>query len=197
MRKIIVAVLALALIGSGTASAHQPVVLLKTDTTAAKGPLLLDGTVSFAVRVTFSKAGKKRAFRAAFNQGDAINVQYLIVDKKPENTLRSRLLPSIVMTSPTGSSITMKINERTKFYEPFGRVNYLYLARYIGVAESGLYNFVITSKAKASVTIAVGDKEIAGQVIRGAAPTPPPTPTQTPTPTPTPTPPPSSSSSFG
>ncbi|CAB4756374.1 unannotated protein [freshwater metagenome] len=68
--------------------------------------------------------------------------------------------------------MTIKINERTKFYEPFGGVNYLYLARYKGVAESGEYSFVITAKGKAAVTIAVGEKEIRGEVLRGAKPTP-------------------------
>ena len=59
-------VVALAFIGSGVAVAHQPVALLNSDTTAAKGPLLVDGTVSFAVRAAFSKAGEKKAFRAQF-----------------------------------------------------------------------------------------------------------------------------------
>jgi hypothetical protein len=61
---------------------------------------------------------------------------------------------------------TMKINERTKFYEPYGGTNYLYLARYSGVAKAGIYNFVITSKAKAGITLAVGEKEIFGEVVR-------------------------------
>ena len=50
MKKLLAMVITLAVIGSGVAVAHQPVVLLNTDTTAAKGPLLVDGTVSFAVR---------------------------------------------------------------------------------------------------------------------------------------------------
>jgi hypothetical protein len=87
----------------------------------------------------------------------------------------------------------MKINERTKFYEPYGRTNYLYLARNSEVAKAGIYNFVITARAKSAITVAVGDKEIPGQVVRGAyvaptaTPTPTPTATATPTPTPTPT----------
>ena len=66
------------------------------------------------------------------------------------------------------------INERTKFYEPYGGTNYLYLARYSGVAKAGIYNFVITSRAKAGITLGVGEKEIFGEVVRGeyVAPTP-------------------------
>jgi cytochrome b involved in lipid metabolism len=192
-------------LGSTSAHAHQPVELLNTDTTAAKGPLLVDGTVSFAVRASFNKAGEKRAFRADFKAGDALAVQYLIVDKKPENTLKNTQLPQLVVTSPSGKSVTLKFTERTKFYEPYGKTNYLYLSRYSATSEAGTYNFMLTSRAKSAVTIAVGEREVPGEVIRGAKPSPTPTPTPsavapkptpsatptakpTPTPTPTPTP---------
>jgi hypothetical protein len=212
MKKLLALVIALTFIGSGVAVAHQPVVLLNSDVTAAKGPLLVDGTVSFAVRAAFNKAGEKKAFRAQFQEGDALEVQYLIVDKKPENTLKTNQLPSVVITGPGGFRLTMKINERTKFFEPYGRTNYLYLARNSEVTKAGIYNFVITARAKSAITVAVGDKEIPGQVVRGAyvaptaapvatpsptptpvatvtaTPTPTPTATATPTPTPTPTP---------
>jgi hypothetical protein len=180
MRKLLIPILVLAIIGSGSAHAHQPVELLNTDTTAVKGPLLVDGTVSFAIRAAFAKAGEKKAFRAAFKQDDPddiqyLDVQYLIVDKKPESTLRPAQLPTLVITSPKGSSITMKFTERTKFYEPYSKVNYLYLARYRALAEAGEYSFVVTAKRKASITIGVGDREVAGEVLRGPKPTPSPT----------------------
>jgi cytochrome b involved in lipid metabolism len=71
----------------------------------------------------------------------------------------------------------LRVTERTKFFEPYSSTNYLYLSRYTAPAEAGIYNFVVTSRSKAAVTVAVGDKEIAGEVIRGAAPTPTVTPT--------------------
>ena len=192
MRRILVILLLLTFLGGSSAHAHQPVVLLNTDTTAAKGPLLLDGTVSFAVRASFTKAGEKKAFRADFKAGDALAVQYLIVDKKPENAFRNTLLPQLIVTSPSGRSVGLRFTERTKFYEPYGKTNYLYLSRYSATAEAGTYSFTLTARAKASVTIAVGEREVPGEVIRGARPvaavTPTPTPTSTPTPTPTPTP---------
>jgi len=198
MKRGLVALLLLTLFGSASASAHQPVELLNTDTTAARGPLLVDGTVSFAVRASFNKAGEKRAFRADFKAGDALAVQYLILDKKPENALKNTLLPQLVLTSPSGKSLTLKFTERTKFFEPYGKTNYLYLSRYSAKAEAGTYSFMLTSRAKSAVTIAVGEREVPGEVIRGAKPTPTPTPTPTataaapkpsitPTATPTPT----------
>ena len=170
IRKLSTVALALVFLGSSAAYAHQPVVLSDSDTTAAMGPLLVDGTVSFAVRAAFTKTGQKKAFRAQFKAGDKLSVQYLIVDKKPENKLKTTALPSLVITSPAGSSMTLKFTERTKFYETYGKVNYFYLARYSAIAEAGIYNFTITSKGRAAITVAVGDREVRGDVVRGPAP---------------------------
>ncbi len=167
MKKFIAAILALNLLGITSASAHQPVVLLDSDTTPAAGPLLVDGTVSFAVRASFNKAGQKKAFRAALVEGDQLDVQYLIVDKRPENRLKNSQLPQLVITSPSGKRTVMKFTERTAFYEPWGRTNYFYLGRLSEVGEAGIYSFVATSRAKAEITIAVGSKEIPGEVSRG------------------------------
>ena len=148
------------------------------------------------MRASFTKAGEKKAFRADLKAGDSLAVQYLIVDKKPESALKNTLLPQLVVTSPSGKSLTIKFTERTKFYEPYGKTNYLYLSRYSAAAEAGTYSFTLTARAKASVTIAVGEREVPGEVIRGtrpaATPTPTPTkvaatPTASPKPTPTPT----------
>ena len=176
MRKLLAGVLASLLIGStisltigsGVAQAHQPLSLLDTDTSASKGPLIVDGTLSFAVRAAFTKAGQKKGFRAQFKEGDELTVQYLIVDKKPENAVRKNSLPLLVITSPTGSKVTMKFTERTKYFEPYGGTNYLYLGRYNSEAQSGIYSFDITSKSRAAITIGVGEKEgVVGEVVRG------------------------------
>ena len=172
MRKFITGVLAslviVSTIGSGVANAHQPLNLLDTDTSASKGPLIVDGTLSFAVTAAFTKAGQKKAFRAQFKKGDAMTVQYLIIDKKPENALRKKFLPTLVITSPSGSKVTMKFTERTKFFEQYTRVNYFYLGRYNSEAEGGIYSFEITSKSRAAITIGVGEIEgVVGEVVRG------------------------------
>ena len=187
MKKLLAMLIALAVVGSGVAVAHQPVVLLNSDTTAAKGPLLVDGTVSFAVRASFAKAGEKKAFRAQFQEGDALEVQFLIMDKKPENALKMSQLPTLVVTGPGGFKTTMKLNERTKFFETYTKTTYLYLGRYSGIAKAGIYSFVLTARGKSSITLGVGSQEIPGEVVRGAyvAPTVSSTPTPAPSPTPT------------
>ena len=191
MRRLIILVAAFMSFSLVPASAHQPVALLNSDTTAARGPLLVDGTVSFAVTASFNKAGERKGFRANFAAGDSVQVQYLIIDKRPENKLKNNQLPTIVVTSPSGKRLTLPINERTKFFEPYGGTNYLYLSRISAVAESGIYSFLITARAKSSITVAVGDREVPGTVTRGAlpqTPTPTATPTRAATPTPTPSP---------
>jgi hypothetical protein len=168
MKRLLVFVFAVVLLAPVQASAHQPVALFPSETSAAKGPLLVDGTVSFAIRASFNKAGEKRGFRANLKSGESLEIQYLIVDKKPENSLRVSRLPSLVVTAPSGSKLTIKLDERTKFFEPYGRTNYLYLGRYSAPAETGTYSFLLTSRSKSAVTIAVGDREVPGEVKRGA-----------------------------
>ena len=163
------------------AHAHQPVMLLGSDSTAARGPLLEDGTVSFAITASFAKAGERKGFRANFKAGDNLEVQYLIIDRRPENRLKNNQLPTLVITSPAGKRTTLSFTERTKFFEPYGKTNYLYLSRLSAIAEPGTYSFLITARAKASITVAVGDREVPGTVSRGvAAATPSPVTTSTP-----------------
>ena len=181
MRKFAIGVLAFSIISSGVANAHQPLDLLDSDTSPLKGPLIVDGTLSFAVTAAFTKAGQKKAFRAQFKKGEELTVQYLIVDKKPENALRKKSLPSLVITSPSGSKVTMKFTERTKFFEKYSGVNYFYLGRYNNKAESGIYSFEITSKSRAAITIAVGEVEgVVGEVVRGPYVAPKASPAETP-----------------
>lgn len=185
MRKIVVVAILLSLLGMSSASAHQPVVINKSETTPDKGPLLVDGTISFAVRVAFTKAGESRGFRFQLKDGDLLSLQYLIVDKTPENKLKANQLPAVTIISPAGSRTTMKFNERTKFYEPYGGVNYLYLSRVTATGVSGIYKVVITSRTKSAITLGVGDREVPGEVLRGPLKTPTATPTASSSPTPT------------
>jgi hypothetical protein len=187
MRKLALLVALLIPLSVVQAHAHQPVFLLNSDTTAARGPLLDDGTVSFAIYASFAKAGERKGFRANFVAGDSLQVQYLIIDKRPENRLKSNQLPTLVITSPSGKRTTLKFTERTKFFEPYSRTQFLYLSRISAAAEAGTYSFLMTARTKASITVAVGDREVPGTVSRGPA-TPTAKPVATPTPTPTPTP---------
>ena len=159
----------LSLINSGLAFAHQPVELGSKNTRADQGPILVDGTISFALRAEFTKANQERGFRASLKQGELLNFEYLIIDKAPENKMALNKLPVVTITAPDGAKSIVKYTERTKFYEPYGRTNYLYLARYSTTALEGIYNLSIKSNAKASITVATGSKETFGQVFQPAS----------------------------
>jgi cytochrome b involved in lipid metabolism len=169
VRKILISALFLAFIAPVSASAHQPVTISNTETTAARGPLLVDGTISFAVRAAFTKSGQKKGFRFNLKQGEQLNFEYLIIDKAPENKLKNAQLPQVVITAPNGSKTTVRFNERNKF--SYSGTNYLYLYRNKSVGQSGTYNVDIIAKARAAITLVVGEKEIPGDVVRGATPT--------------------------
>ena len=180
MRKLLTGILVSVLLLPTTAHAHQPVNLLDSETTAARGPLLVDGTISFAIRAAFTKSNQKKGFRFGLKEGEDLNFEYLIIDKAPENKLKNAQLPQVVITAPNGSKTTIKFNERSKF--SYSGTNYLYLYRSKTPGQSGTYNVDITAKAKAAITLVVGEKEIPGDVVRGVkATTPTPTATATPT----------------
>jgi cytochrome b involved in lipid metabolism len=180
MRKLLTGILVSVLLLPTTAHAHQPVTLLDTETTAARGPLLVDGTISFAIRAAFTKSNQKKGFRFGLKEGEDLNFEYLIIDKAPENKLKNTQLPQVVITAPNGSKTTLKFNERSKF--SYSGTNYLYLYRSKTPGLSGTYNVDITAKAKAAITLVVGEKEIPGDVVRGVkATTPTPTASATPT----------------
>ena len=158
--------LALALMMSVPAQAHQPVILDGKDTTPAAGPLLVDGTVSFAVYATVAR-GQERGFRFQLARGDRLAMQYLIFDELPANALRPGELPRVTLVNPQGRRSVLAVKERTEFYEPYSKKTYLFLSR---VEESGLagtYEVIVRGRSSAPVpvTIAVGYREVPGTVI--------------------------------
>ena len=169
-RRTLTTLLALAFIGSNLnlVSAHQPVNLTAANSSADKGPILVDGTISFAIRANFTKANQTQGFRASLKAGELVNFEYLIMDRAPENKLANNKLPVATITDPSGKKTVIKFTERSKFFEPYGRTNYLYLARYSQTAVDGIYKFTLQSKAKAAITVAVGSKETFGEVLSAA-----------------------------
>ena len=59
----------------------------------------------------------------------------------------------------------MKINERSPFYEPYGKKNYFFLSRISQSAEAGIYSITATAKTKSSAVIAIGRTEIRGEYL--------------------------------
>ena len=169
-RRTLTTLLALAFVGSNLnlASAHQPVNLTAANSSPDKGPILVDGTVSFAIRANFTKPNQTQAFRVALKEGDTVNFEYLIINRAPENKLTKSQLPIATITDPAGKKFVIKFTERTRFLERYTGTTYLYLARYSQAAVDGIYKFTLQSKAKAAITVAVGSQEIFGEVLAPA-----------------------------
>jgi hypothetical protein len=169
-RRTLTTLLALAFIGSNLnlASAHQPVNLTAANSSADKGPILVDGKVSFVIRANFTKPNQTQGFRAALKADETLFFEYLIIDKAPENRLANNKLPVATITDPAGKKTVIKFTERTKFYYPFLNTNFLYLARYDQPAIDGVYKFTLQSKTKAAIQVAVGTLETYGEVLSPA-----------------------------
>ena len=71
IKKFLLTVLALvALLPASAAKAHDPIILTPDQSTPANGPLILDGTISFALYGALDSPGDTRGFRVNFNEGD-------------------------------------------------------------------------------------------------------------------------------
>lgn len=160
-------ILGLALTASliAPATAHQPVLLDRQSNQSRTSPILVEGSISFAVTASFTKGSQNKYFRFALNDGESLKLEYLILDRNPENQIKKSKLPLVTIESPSGKRFTMKLNERTKFYEPYGKQNYLFLSRVNQAGESGIYTVKIRSQVKSAILIAVGSDEIRGEVL--------------------------------
>ena len=73
MRKIgVVLVVLFVLMPAAVASAHDPIILTAEQTTPARGPLLVDGTISFALYGSLEGPTDTRGFRVQFQQDDPL-----------------------------------------------------------------------------------------------------------------------------
>lgn len=97
-----------------------------------------------------------------------MRMQLLIEDKAPDNALPASRLPRVSVVDPQGRRTRMVINERTEFYEPYGRTTYWYLSRIEQDAVPGIYRVFVSGRADEPVdaVIAVGYREVRGEVRR-------------------------------
>lgn len=168
--KFVVAAFALLLsfgLSSPSVSAHDPIILTEEQVQPDLGPLLLDGTISFALYGSVSGPDDSRGFRVAFKEGDRLYVSLLIPDLEPEKELSSDLLPVLTMTDPFGSTTMLRPDQRVAFAEPFTGTNYVRLFDYVATATEGMYSFSVSAKTATRFTVSVGEKEMFGTPVEG------------------------------
>lgn len=160
--------LALAL-GVGTAAAHDPVILTPEQSTPDEGPLLLDGTVSFALYGTVNGEGDTRAFRVRYAQGDTFNLSALVPNLQPEQALPVDQYPRIAVVTPTGERIDLAPGEVSTFDEPFTKTSYRRYLEWSTTAVAGDYGVIVTGVVPARFTVSTGVKEQFGTAVENIA----------------------------
>ena len=166
MKKVLLIALVLfGLLLASIAAAHDPIILTSEQQTPADGPLLVDGTVSFALYGSLEAADDTRGFRVNFNAGDPLYISILIPDLAPENTLDDVSLPFVNMEDPNGTTVKLAITQKVSFPEPYTGTNYVRLTEFRGTAIGGTYSITVTGKSAARFTVSVGEKEMFGTTV--------------------------------
>ena len=165
---LVVSFVFLVTLWASVSHAHDPLFLLPDQETPSQGPLLPDGTISFALYGEFLTEGETRGFQANFEDGDLLQLELLIPALDPEQSLQQDQLPFIRLTTPDGSEQTLYPSIRTRFDEPFTNTSYFTLIRERGTAQGGIYDVVIVSRAPARFTTAIGIKEQFGTPVQRA-----------------------------
>ena len=165
---LVVSFVFLVTLWASVSHAHDPLFLLPDQETPSQGPLLPDGTISFALYGEFLTEGETRGFQANFEDGDLLQLELLIPALDPEQLLQQDQLPFIRLTTPDGSEQTLYPSIRTRFDEPFTNTSYFTLIRERGTAQGGIYDVVIVSRAPARFTTAIGIKERFGTPVQRA-----------------------------
>jgi hypothetical protein len=147
--------------------AHDPIILTQEQTAPSTGPLIPDGTISFAIYGTVDGAGDTRSFRVVFAEGDRLYLSLLIPDLAPENALEDELLPYIELVDPAGSTTILRPDLRIPFAEPFSGTNYIRLRDMDSIAIAGEYSVTVIGAAPARFTVSVGFKELFGTPVEG------------------------------
>jgi len=160
------AILTLAVVGgAGIAFAHDPIILTDSQTSPDAGPLLPDGTISFAVYGTLNSAGDTRGLRVRFGAGDSLDITMLIPDRSPENELPDSAFPTLRIDAPDGTSRTLTPTERVAFEEPISHTSYVRYLELDEPAQAGEYRLTVSGSAPARFTLAVGTTERFGTPV--------------------------------
>jgi hypothetical protein len=120
-------------------------------TSPAARPLLLDGTVSFALYGTLLTPNDHRGFRARFRAGDTLTLRLLVPDIEPERSLAPEQRPVLIVTEPGGQSRIVHFSAVSRFTESFSGTKFL---QYVSLAEpavAGDYGFIVDGQTPATV----------------------------------------------
>jgi hypothetical protein len=164
-RLLFIIAILLGLLPASIATAHDPIILTSDQRTPINGPLLIDGTISFALYGSLDTSGDTRGFRVQFKEGDPLYISILIPDLSPENLLSEDSLPIVNVEDPDGVIVKLAVTEKISVPEPYTGTNYVRLTEFRGTAIGGTYSITVTGKSAARFTVSVGEKEMFGTTV--------------------------------
>ena len=156
-------------LGAGTAWAHDPIILTPEQSTPAAGPLLVDGTISFALYGDVTGPGDTRAFRVRYAAGQTFNLSALVPNLEPEKGLAVGEYPTITVVTPSGENIVLQPGMVSTFDEPFTKTSYRQYLEWSTTAVAGDYGVIITGVVPARFTIATGVIEQFGTAVENVS----------------------------
>jgi hypothetical protein len=168
-RRYLVA-LALAVVTSVAAAvpalAHTPIQLDKNDVLPWKAPLVLHGTDPVSLFGTLARPWDIRSAQLHMDAGQNLVVGLTIPDEAPENALATDQLPTVLLITPDGRTITpIRATTRIPISTEDG-LHLLVLAQYTTTAAAGTYSIIVTGTAASRFAVSTG---IEGGPFQGVA----------------------------
>ena len=153
------------------AAAHDPVFLSERHSSPEVGPLLPDGTISFALYGRLLSPAATQGFQAGMKSGETLNLSLLIPAVPPETSFELVSLPEVQVVRPDGTEFLLTPTMREMFHEPYTNTRYLRLADHQEVAQQGYYNFVVSGERPGRYVVSIGTLERFGtEIIRYTRP---------------------------
>jgi hypothetical protein len=155
----------LVFISASPALAHDPLILLPDQKTPEQGPLLPNGTISFALYGSLLDGGDQRGFQFKLEPEDRLNISLLIPNLEPENELPKENFPRLFLHRPDGSVLEGVSDLYVEFDEPFSMTRYIRIFDYIEQSSGGLYQVEIVGNHPSRFTASIGYIESFGTPV--------------------------------
>ena len=148
-----------------SALAHDPLILLPEQQTPEEGPLLPNGTISFALYGSLLEGGDQRGFQFILEPEDRLNISLLIPNLQPENEQPEKKLPRLFLYRPDGSVLEGISDLYVPFDEPFSMTRYIRIFDHTEQSLGGLHKVKIVGSHPSRFTASIGYIESFGTPV--------------------------------
>ena len=152
-------------LSASPALAHDPLILLPEQKTPEEGPLLPNGTISFALYGSLLEGGDQRGFQFKLEPDDRLTISLLIPNLQPENELPEEKLPRLFLYRPDGSVLEGVSDIYVPFDEPFSMTRYIRIFDHVEQSIGGLHQVKIVGNHPSRFTASIGYIESFGTPV--------------------------------